>query len=174
MTSNSKTDMEELTSLLSRTVEDLWSQAGRIGSDVKAAQDVAMTALAGGIVDDHKHIVGNIRVGSFLDIADCTHQIEKVVQVAASLPNDSHIRDDLSGQFIKTLWNGLKHPPISYLGDEFKYRAANGSNNVSDLGGSEVLLLIQPVEHNVSESWSCRKPLCQKCSAATHETGNSS
>jgi hypothetical protein len=60
-------------------------------------------------------------------------QIEKVVQLTASLPNDSQLRDDLTGQFIGTLWNGLKHPPISYLGDEFKYRAADGSNNVCDL-----------------------------------------
>lgn len=50
--------------------------------------------------------------------------------MAASLPNDSQLRNGLTGQFIKTLWSGLKHPPISYLGDEFKYRAADGSNNV--------------------------------------------
>ncbi|KAG0652625.1 9,12-octadecadienoate 8-hydroperoxide 8R-isomerase [Hyphodiscus hymeniophilus] len=105
MSSHTRTDAEELESLLSRVVEDLWSQAGRVGPDIKAVQDVAMTALAGGIVDDRKYIV-----------------------VATSLPNDSQLRDDLSGQFIKTLWNGLKHPPISYLG-EFKYRAADGSNN---------------------------------------------
>lgn len=99
------------TTFLSRAIEDLWSQAGRVGSDLTTARDVAMTALAGGIVDDHKYI------------------IENVVQVAASLPNDSQLRNDLSGQFIKTLWDSLKHPPISYLGDEFKYRAADGSNN---------------------------------------------
>jgi hypothetical protein len=70
-----------------------------------------MTSLAGGIVDDHKYV------------------IENIVQIAASLPNNSQLRTDMTAQFIKTLWNGLKHPPISYLGDEFKYRTADGSNN---------------------------------------------
>lgn len=27
------------------------------------------------------------------------------------------------------LWNGLTHPPQSYLGNEFHYRMADGSNN---------------------------------------------
>lgn len=58
-------------------------------------------------------------------------QYEEIIQLAASLPNGSQLRDDLSGSFIKTLWNNLQHPPISYLGSDFKYRAADGSNNVS-------------------------------------------
>lgn len=62
MSSNNKSEEGDLASLLSRAVEDLWSQAGRIGPDIKAVQGVAMTALAGGIVDDHKYIVGDIRV----------------------------------------------------------------------------------------------------------------
>lgn len=66
-------------------------------------------------------------------------QYEGIIQLAASLPNGSGLRDDLSGSFIKTLWNNLQHPPISYLGQEFKYRAADGSNNVrisSDLANN--------------------------------------
>jgi hypothetical protein len=57
-------------------------------------------------------------------------QYESIIQLAASLPNNSELREDLSGAFIKTLWSNLQHPPISYLGEEFKYRAADGSNNV--------------------------------------------
>ena len=58
MGSNSnKVEEGDLTSFLSRAVEDLWSQAGRIGPDVTAVRDVAMTAFAGGIIDDHKYIV---------------------------------------------------------------------------------------------------------------------
>ena len=62
MGSNSKAEEGDLTSLMTRAVEDIWSQAGRIGSDIKAVQDVAMTALAGGIVDDHKYIVCPVNV----------------------------------------------------------------------------------------------------------------
>lgn len=78
-------------------------------------------------------------------------QIEQVVQLVASLPNDSKLRDDLSGQFIKTLWNNLQHPPISYLGEEFKYRKADGSNNVCKTFLNQELILIK-LEYHVSES----------------------
>lgn len=57
------------------------------------------------------------------------YQYEGIIQLAASLPNGSGLRDELSGSFVKTLWNNLQHPPISYLGDPYKYRAADGSNN---------------------------------------------
>jgi hypothetical protein len=58
MSSNSKQNEEgDLSSLLSRAIEDIWSQAGRIGADITTVGDVAMTALAGGIVDDQKYVV---------------------------------------------------------------------------------------------------------------------
>jgi hypothetical protein len=63
MASNSKSDEELLTSIMSRAVKDLWSQANRVGSDIKAVQDVAMTSLAGGIVDDRKYIVSITHLG---------------------------------------------------------------------------------------------------------------
>lgn len=36
----------------------------------------------------------------------------------------------LNARFIDALWRNLRHPPISYLGDEFSYRTADGSNKV--------------------------------------------
>jgi hypothetical protein len=36
----------------------------------------------------------------------------------------------MTNSFIGTLWNVLRHPPLSYVGDQFTYRAADGSNNV--------------------------------------------
>ena len=56
-------------------------------------------------------------------------QIEQVIQLAASLPVGSKTLDDLSGELIKVLWNNLEHPPLSYQGDDFRYRMADGSNN---------------------------------------------
>lgn len=31
--------------------------------------------------------------------------------------------------FLGELWNSLDHPPKSYLGNDFAYRSADGSNN---------------------------------------------
>lgn len=55
--------------------------------------------------------------------------MEKILQLAASLPAGSKGLDDLTNQFLKLLWENLEHPPLSYQGDEYKYRTADGSNN---------------------------------------------
>jgi hypothetical protein len=99
-------------SFLQRVMDDLLSQAGRVGKDVELSRDALAAFVAGGVIDDRNHL------------------LEKIVDIAASLPNGSKVRDDLSAKFVKTLWNRLEHPPISYIGDQFKYRAADGSNNV--------------------------------------------
>lgn len=56
--------------------------------------------------------------------------MERVIQLAASFPNESKEANDISGTLIKNLWDNLRHPPISYLGDESRYRAADGAGNV--------------------------------------------
>ena len=53
------------------------------------------------------------------------------MQLAASLPSDSPSLKALTSKFVGSLWQGLNHPPLTYLGDEWKYRTADGSNNVS-------------------------------------------
>lgn len=45
----------------------------------------------------------------------------------------------MSNEFITLLWQGLPHPPLSYLG-EYKYREPDGSKNVDPL--------CIPYEHN--------------------------
>lgn len=57
--------------------------------------------------------------------------MERVIQLAASLPEDSGKLKDLTGKLIKNLWENLHHPPLSYLGEEYRYRRADGSHNVS-------------------------------------------
>jgi hypothetical protein len=56
-------------------------------------------------------------------------KLEAIIQTAASFPPKSKACKDLSGTLVKPLWNDLQHPPLSYLGDEFKYRKSDGSNN---------------------------------------------
>ncbi|PON19963.1 linoleate diol synthase [Trichoderma gamsii] len=55
--------------------------------------------------------------------------MERVIQLAASLPDGSDIQTKLTGTLVKELWDSLQHPPLSYLGDEYEYRTADGSNN---------------------------------------------
>lgn len=56
--------------------------------------------------------------------------MERIIQLATSLPNGSETQSKLTGTLLKTLWDSLQHPPMSYLGDENEYRTADGSNNV--------------------------------------------
>lgn len=56
--------------------------------------------------------------------------MEKIMSIAASLPRTSKVRKKLTGVLIDTLWKSLQHPPLSYLGNEYQYRTADGSNNV--------------------------------------------
>ena len=52
-----------------------------------------------------------------------------LLQLVAALPDRSANRVELTSLFLDELWNSLQHPPLSYLGDEFRYRSADGSNN---------------------------------------------
>ncbi|GME25196.1 Psi-producing oxygenase A [Neofusicoccum parvum] len=104
-------ELSTLMKLVGKASDDLHSQTGRIADNLTLVRNLGNTLVNNGITDDRRYLY------------------EGIIQLAASLPNNSGLRDDLSGTFIDTLWKGLKHPPISYLGDEFKYRAADGSNN---------------------------------------------
>ncbi|KAK1240176.1 hypothetical protein MKX08_007618 [Trichoderma sp. CBMAI-0020] len=101
----------KLLQILREAQRDLFSQSNRIVPDLKLLSGIKDVITAGGQIDDRKYLV------------------EDIIQVAASLPNGSMLRGDLNARFIGTLWRNLQHPPISYLGDEFRYRTADGSNN---------------------------------------------
>jgi hypothetical protein len=57
-------------------------------------------------------------------------QLEHLIQLVASLP-PSDTQKSLTSSFISTLWDNLRHPPLSYLGNNLQFRTADGSNNVS-------------------------------------------
>lgn len=60
---------------------------------------------------------------------DNNHLLERLVQLLAKLPPHSKQMRGLSGGFINQLWTTLDHPPVSSLGNQYKYRRADGSYN---------------------------------------------
>jgi linoleate 8R-lipoxygenase / 9,12-octadecadienoate 8-hydroperoxide 8R-isomerase len=62
-------------------------------------------------------------------INDSDYLMERVIKDASQLDPTSKNGHALSCGFVDLLWNDLQHPPISYLGDDYLYRKADGSNN---------------------------------------------
>ncbi|KAK9441774.1 heme peroxidase [Metarhizium brunneum] len=60
---------------------------------------------------------------------DKTMIMERTIQLVSTMPNKSKRQEILTNSFIDTLWNSLDHPPLLYMGDEYKYRQPDGSNN---------------------------------------------
>ena|SRR5271170_2076809 len=60
---------------------------------------------------------------------DKTYIMERVIRLASQLPLASPAGKCVTNSFLTQLWNDLKHPPLSYMGDNFMYRKADGSNN---------------------------------------------
>jgi hypothetical protein len=61
---------------------------------------------------------------------DKTMIMERTIQLVATLPNHSKTQEILTNDFIDKLWYSLDHPPLLYMGNQFKYRNPDGSNNV--------------------------------------------
>ncbi|KIY63464.1 heme peroxidase, partial [Cylindrobasidium torrendii FP15055 ss-10] len=59
--------------------------------------------------------------------------MEHLMTFISRMKRDSPLSIDLQNQVIKLLYNDLYHPPPTYLGDNYKFRSADGSNNsISD------------------------------------------
>lgn len=78
---------------------------------IKTVSDVVMEGVEGNPVDDK------------------TYLMERIIQLAADLPVESRTSATLTNAFLNQLWTDLQHPPHSYLGTEYIYRKADGSNN---------------------------------------------
>jgi hypothetical protein len=93
--------------------------------------------------------------------------MEKLMRLTATLPNSSKAQLKLSHTMVKTLWGvdgiGLEHPPMSYVGDQFKYRQPDGSNNVRNRGAliPRRVLPNLILELRDTSARGRRKPLCE-------------
>ena len=97
--------------------------------------------------------------------------LNTMLQLVASLPATSKTRSDLTNAFIDELWNSLQHPPMSYLGDKFQYRQADGSYNVSFPAALQLFGSDKIVEYLVPPP-RCRKhPLRPLCCSKYHHAG---
>lgn len=89
-----------------------WTDMMHLGiKDVKAVKHMLEDKLSGAPQDDRKM------------------HMEEIMQLLAALPDRSANRVEMTGMLLDVLWNSLQHPPMSYLGDDFRYRSADGSNN---------------------------------------------
>ncbi len=98
--------------------------------DVQTLMDVMKNKATGDLQDDHTYLMEKTIQVSL------AHQLTfgailMPSQLVAKLPSHSKTRVDLTNAFIDELWNSLQHPPMSYLGNQFQYRSADGSGNVS-------------------------------------------
>lgn len=60
---------------------------------------------------------------------DADLNLEKLVFGLAKLPADSKLGKKMTDTLLDGLWDALEHPPKMSLGNEFKYRSADGSGN---------------------------------------------
>lgn len=60
---------------------------------------------------------------------DRTYLMERTIQLAAEIPTSSVASQTLTNNFLNLLWTDLQHPPKSYLGNDYVFRKADGSNN---------------------------------------------
>lgn len=74
-------------------------------------RDVFATGLSGKLINDKQYLM------------------ERVIKIMSELPVSSSSSLKLTDGFLKLLWSDLQHPPVSYLGDDYIYRKADGSNN---------------------------------------------
>ncbi|ATY62963.1 fatty acid [Cordyceps militaris] len=60
---------------------------------------------------------------------DKTMLMERTIQLVAGLPDFSRRQEILTNDFIDKLWYSLEHPPLLYMGDQYRFRQADGSHN---------------------------------------------
>ncbi|PNY27468.1 Linoleate 10R-lipoxygenase [Tolypocladium capitatum] len=91
-------------------------------------QDLRSIGWGGKYLKTLKEIVAAKLKGE-TQVDDKTMIMERTIQLVATMPYHSPRQEVLTNSFIDTLWNSLSHPPLLYMGDQFRYRQPDGSNN---------------------------------------------
>ncbi|ORY68274.1 heme peroxidase [Pseudomassariella vexata] len=107
-------------------------EAGESFGDFQAAStgllnDLTSTGL-GGIFEAAQALLTTLEEKNKAE-DDKNMQMEKLMAFMTKMPRTSKTRHELSMKTIDKLWNSMQHPPLSYLGDKYKYRTPDGSYN---------------------------------------------
>ncbi|KAF5017298.1 hypothetical protein F66182_10796 [Fusarium sp. NRRL 66182] len=91
----------------------LKQDVGRLrGKDFKTLLEIVSAKLKGETLQDDKTMI-----------------MERTIQLVANLSDHSKVQEVLTNSFIDKLWNSIDHPPMLYMGDYFRFRQPDGSNN---------------------------------------------
>lgn len=119
--------------LLRRVLRQLRAGDMKLPDDVGVVVSAIQLYIDGGLIDNknalvrrHHYCRANASTVSLTD-----QLVERIVELAAALPEESKGGNVIAGEMVKHLWETLDHPPLTSLGDQYKYRAADGSNNMS-------------------------------------------
>ncbi|EXJ91015.1 hypothetical protein A1O1_04122 [Capronia coronata CBS 617.96] len=121
---------EEFANLIHASRRPLPTQSGSGQYLEKEEPSGILTDLSHLRLNDLKtatHLVEDFLSGEPVD--DRQMHMEEVMQLVAALPDRSSTRVNLTSKLLDVLWNSLQHPPMSYMGDKYRYRSADGSNN---------------------------------------------
>lgn len=98
--------------------------------DVSTLMELMKTKVKGELQDDKTMLMEHVIQVCLPDGVAMDSSMLTRLKLVAGLPGTSKTRVDLTNSFLDELWDSLQHPPLSYLGDQFTYRSADGSNNV--------------------------------------------
>jgi hypothetical protein len=94
-----------------RLLKDVMSQLGRLPENADVFKSIVESHFTEDILDDRQQL------------------LEKTIQAACSFDKDSPAASFLTHNMLDKLWTNLQHPPMSYMGDAWRYRMADGSHN---------------------------------------------
>ena len=123
---------ESASSLVKAAVAPLPTQTGN-GSYIEPVKSTGLLKdlphMRPGDVTTLLELLKHAVTGSPVD--DKTLLMERLVKLASELPLTSKNGARINDSFIQQLYDDLQHPPVAVLGDAHKFRAADGSFNVS-------------------------------------------
>lgn len=132
---NLDNSFKQFAQLIGAAVKPLPNQTGN-GTDIKK-EDPSVTAKINEAIGTMSNL-GISDGATLMDVLmkgktgaawdDKNYLMEKLIQTAAKIP-DTKFGNDITGGFLTQLYNDLQHPPLSYLGDDYVYRSADGSHN---------------------------------------------
>jgi len=108
-TIQNRTDKETL--LFDKIFEELRAAGGDFLKNAGLIAELLQEKVSGVLQDDRKLL------------------IERMIRLITKLPETSFARKKITEVLVEKLWDSLQHPPLTYLGDQYQYRQADGSHN---------------------------------------------